>query len=108
MPWPLAAPESTGQKTATITTSSANTLVFTGAGRFCAVLVATAAIPATNDIIFYDSATAAASGTKVGFLPKSSTLGTFLAFDIPVALGLSVNEAAAASLVLTVVYTQNQ
>lgn len=106
MPWPLSN-ESEGQKTVTVTTSSANTLVMAGGGRFNAVLVATAAIPATNDIVFYDSATAGTTGTRIGYLLKSSALGTFQAYDIPFALGLSVNEAAAASVVLTIVYTPN-
>jgi len=94
--------ESEGQLTTKITTGSVNTLVYKGTGRFNAILMNAAA---TGAIVIYDSATAAASGTVIGYVSATSPIGTFQAYDIPFALGISVNDAAAGSQVITIVYT---
>ena len=97
--------ESTGQVTKAITTNAADKLVIAGTGRLNAILC-TGAINAANALIFYDSATAQhATGTVIGYIPASTAIGTFQAYDIPFALGISVYDAAANSNAITVVYS---
>ena len=97
--------ESTGQFTKPITTDAADKLVIAGTGRLNAILC-TGAIGAGNALIFYDSATAQhAAGTKIGYVAANAPAGTFQAYDIPFALGISVYDAAVASNAITVVYS---
>jgi len=98
--------ESLGQKTVKVTTSAANTLIFAGPGRLNAVLVNGTGLGGGNAIIFYDAATATNTGTILAGLGANTAAWTFAAYDIPCALGISVNDAAAASNVITVVYSQ--
>lgn len=97
--------ESTGQFTAAVVTNAADKLVISGTGRLNAILC-TGAIGAGNALVFRDSATAQhASGTVIGYIAASTPIGTFQAYDIPFALGISVYDAAAASNAITVVYS---
>jgi sulfur relay (sulfurtransferase) DsrF/TusC family protein len=97
--------EGTGQKTVAITTNATDKLVIAGTGRLNAILC-TGAINAANALFFYDSATAQhATGTVIGYIAASTIIGTFQAYDIPFALGISVYDAGANSNTITVVYS---
>ncbi len=62
------------------------TVISTRAGRMVQLLV-TATGTGTGGVIFYDSI-AAASGTVVGYIPATASVGQLYVFDLPVALGI--------------------
>lgn len=93
--------EGTGQLTKAVTTTAGNTVISTSAGRFSAVLFTTAG--AANAITVYDNATTN-SGTVIGYFAASTSIGTFQAYDIPIANGIVIRDAAG-STGLTIVYS---
>lgn len=84
--------ESTGQKTAVVTTTNGNVIVSAGPGRFSATLVTGSVTTAL--ITIYDNATTNI-GTVIGYIASGSAVGAFQAYDIPVANGIVVNSGTA-------------
>lgn len=64
-----------------------DTVIKNAPGILCRVLVVTAN---TNPMIIYDHASAG-SGTPVGIIPANTPAGAVLAFDMPCALGITVD-----------------
>ncbi len=87
--------------TVAIPSGSGNTVVSATAGQLCSVLVT--ATGTGGPTHFYDNATTN-SGTVVGYIPASPTVGTIYNFNMPVANGI-VFAGAASSPTLTVSYS---
>jgi hypothetical protein len=69
-------------------------LVKVAPGRLCKVLVTTA-LSATA-VIIYDNASAG-SGTVIGYVPASATIGTVYDFQMPANNGIVIGQAAGLS-----------
>lgn len=73
-------------RTSTVATGAANTVVKAGSGRLLRVLVTTAGT-GTGNVLFYDNASTN-SGTIIGEIPATIAVGTFYLFSMPAALGI--------------------
>ena len=96
--------EGTGQYTAEVTTvetDDGNVLLVTGNGRLNALLLTT---DAGGLITIYDGLTD--TGTKIGYVAATTVAGTFIAYDIPYAIGICIHQATAPT-VMTVVYSRS-
>lgn len=97
--------ESTGQRTATITTVGTTAVVVPGTanqvGKFNAYLMTASA---TGIIMIYDNSTTN-SGVMIGYVSATALVGTFQAYDIPYKNGIIVYDAGAGGVTLTIVYT---
>jgi hypothetical protein len=78
--------------TGTVSPSAGNTVISPNPGRLLQVLV-TATGGGTGDAFIFDSASAA-SGTIVGVIPATATIGTLFTFDMPVAFGIVAQNVA--------------
>jgi hypothetical protein len=73
-------------RTTSVPTGAANTVVQPHSGRLRKVLVTTAGT-GTGTVLLYDNATTNA-GTVVGVIPATVTVGTYYTFDMPVINGI--------------------
>lgn len=69
-----------------VPTGAANTVIMTGVGRLCTVIVSVAGA-GTGGVTFFDNATTN-SGLVVGYVPATIAVGTLYLFNFPVQLGL--------------------
>ena len=86
-------------RTTSVPTGAANTVVQARAGKLRRVLVTTAG-SGSGSVLIYDNATTN-SGTVVGVIPATVTIGTTYVFDMPVVNGIVVANVASGP-VLTV------
>jgi hypothetical protein len=95
--------ESTGQWTATVTTSTTPSApLVVGTGKLNAYLITT---PQSETVTFYDSATTSTSGAVViGYISASPPTGSFQAWDVPFRKGILI-VGSAGSTVMTVIWT---
>lgn len=68
-----------GNDMTAMASGASNTVITTGTGRLCRVLVTASN---TAAVTFYDNASAA-SGTIIGYIPASATTGTIYDFNFP-------------------------
>jgi hypothetical protein len=86
-------------RTSTVASAAANTVIKAGPGRLLRVLVTTAGT-GTGNVLFYDNATTN-SGTVIGMIPATIAIGTAYLFSMPAALGITCQNVASGP-VLTV------
>lgn len=86
-------------QTVNVPAGAGNTVVRKASSTLRRVLVTTAGA-GTGNVLIYDNATTA-SGTVIGVVPATVTVGTYYVFDMPAALGIVVANVASGP-VLTV------
>jgi hypothetical protein len=79
--------------TTSVPTGAGNTVVTPNPGRLMQVQVVSAGT-GTGGVLFYDNATTT-SGTVVGYIPATVTVGQIFSFDMPVAAGIVVQNVSA-------------
>lgn len=88
-------------RTVSVASGAANTVIKASPGRVRNVLVTTAGTGSGN-VLFYDNATTN-SGTVIAELPATIAVGTFYSFCMPAGLGI-VCQNVSSGPVLTVSY----
>lgn len=78
--------------TTSVPTGSGNTVVSANMGRLTSVLVTTAGT-GSGSVLIYDNATTN-SGTVIGVIPATVTIGTYYVFEMPAVLGITVANVA--------------
>ena len=88
-----------GALTASVPATNGNTVIKNSAGRLCKIMVTTAGSAAS---LIYDNASTN-SGTVIGYIPASATIGTIIDFSMPAANGITA-ACTTSTAVFTVSY----